>query len=322
MGKPNFFIVGAAKAGTSTLAEYISKHPDVFMSRFKEPAYFLGPPPANHVSRRFRGPIHSDKYRTSLAEYLRLFDEVRHETIVGEASVNYSQLPHFPGVAERIHQFNPDSRFVYLLRDPIERAISHYWFNVQNEDEMRDIETALIDDPYYTDVNYYRMQLEPYLQLFGMERIYVMTAEALSSNPLGEVQMLFRWLGIDDSIAPDNIDLRFNTTPGTITQLKTNGFLHRFRYSGAWELIQRIIPPPISRTARRLVEKEIDRSEVDISRVVEQLRPRSIRRVTELSQLLGREFTEWKTVFDTSHDRQCLASAPIPDATGNARGSS
>ena len=72
--------------------------------------------------------------------------------IVGEASVHYTYLPLSSGVAEKIHRFNPDARLLYVMRDPIERTLSHYWHRVQRLGEHRSLSTAIKNDPQYTDV--------------------------------------------------------------------------------------------------------------------------------------------------------------------------
>src|SRR5260370_32298000 len=119
MPKPNFFIIGAMKAGTSSLHSYLGNHPAVFMCTPKEPAFFQ-----NH-----RPEDPSRPYKHDLNAYLALFADAGDRPIVGESTTDYTKLPKWPGVTEWILAFNPDARFLYIMRDPIHRTLSHYWWN-------------------------------------------------------------------------------------------------------------------------------------------------------------------------------------------------
>ena len=110
---PNLFIVGAAKAGSTSLYNYLKNIPGIYMSPIKEPNFF--------AEMTHNNPVWStidDKEK-----YLRLFHKVRDEKIIGEASVSYL---HDLNAPRRIHQRVPDSRIIICLRDPVERGFSHY----------------------------------------------------------------------------------------------------------------------------------------------------------------------------------------------------
>jgi hypothetical protein len=103
--KPNFFILGAAKSGTTTLHDYLSQHPDIFMSKVKEPTFF------SETFQVIKDPI----------SYYELFDQVENEKLIGESSHAYLSNPKSTRV---IHGLFPDAKFILLLRDPIDRANS------------------------------------------------------------------------------------------------------------------------------------------------------------------------------------------------------
>jgi len=109
--RPNLFVIGAMKSGTSSLHATLAAHPQIFMCRKKEPDYFI------------------EQCNWSRGErwYLSLFARAGDKPIIGESSTGYTQAPRFHGVPQRIRGFRPDARFVYIMRDPIERTISHYW---------------------------------------------------------------------------------------------------------------------------------------------------------------------------------------------------
>ena len=119
---PNLFIIGAMKSGTTSLHEYLNEHPDIFMSNVKEPGYFAEC---------------MNYYPKDLAWYESLFKEAKGEMIIGESSTNYTKLPICTDVVNKIWEFNPDARFIYVMRDPIKRVISHYWHGVKYGDERK-----------------------------------------------------------------------------------------------------------------------------------------------------------------------------------------
>ena len=94
-------------------------------------------------------------YWRSQEAYLELFNASGSRPYVGEASVYYTHLPLATGVADRIFRFNPDARLIYIMRDPVERTISHYWHRVIHNNELRPIALAIKNDRQYCDVSYY-----------------------------------------------------------------------------------------------------------------------------------------------------------------------
>jgi len=174
--RPNLFIIGAMKSGTSSLHAYLDAHPDIFMSRQKEPGYFL---------KEFTWGRGEDWY-------LSLFEGGESCRYRGESSTHYTKLPRFQGAAERLAEHCPDARLIYLMRDPIERIISHYWHMVMSHDEDRPMLEAVRNNPQYLHVSHYSMQLEPWFARFPRERILTMTFEAL----IAERADLLVWLDL------------------------------------------------------------------------------------------------------------------------------
>ena len=113
--RPNLFVIGAMKSGTTTLHEYLGSHPEICMSDRKEPGYF----------------VEEYGWSNGVDWYLRQFSGDGKEKYLGESTTDYTKLPRFKGVARRIAEFNPGAKIMYLLRDPIERTISHYWWRVR-----------------------------------------------------------------------------------------------------------------------------------------------------------------------------------------------
>lgn len=113
---PNLFIVGVAKAGTTALAELLTQHPDIYFSEFKEPNYF------SHKYLLENPVYYKELSIDKLQDYLDLFEN-KEQRYLGEASVSYFN---YPESAEKIKQFNPDSKTILILRNPVRRALSHY----------------------------------------------------------------------------------------------------------------------------------------------------------------------------------------------------
>src|SRR5262245_22975253 len=195
MGKrrPNLFLIGAMKAGTSSLHAYLRNHRHIFMC-----------PQRSEFFAKERVWSRGEDW------YLTLFAAAESESVIGEKSTVYSKIPLFPGVPERIAKFNPEARFIYIMRDPVERTISQYWFHIQFCGERRDMLTAIREDPQYTDTSNYAMQLAPYVELFGPDRIATLTLEELSKNTPNVMRRLFTWLGVNASFVPPNLEQREN----------------------------------------------------------------------------------------------------------------
>jgi hypothetical protein len=208
---PNLLILGAAKSGTSSLYRYLGQHPQVFMSHFKEPTFFVWEgreydiqgPGVEQIGKRMIKDIDS---------YLRLFSDGRHQRIRGEASTGYL---HTPGVAETIRHHVPEAKLMAILRNPIDRAYSAFLHAQRlGLEPMSDFEQALDDEPHrvrtgwiglttYTTVGMYAEQLERYVAVFPCQQIRIYLFEDLARDPIGLAQDSFRYLGVDDSFEPD-----------------------------------------------------------------------------------------------------------------------
>src|SRR4051794_4939656 len=193
---PTFFVIGAPKCGTTSLHTDLDRHPSVSMSRVKEPWVFAGP-----------------DYEERLGEYDTLF--AAGATARGESSAVYALHPYFPGVPERIAKAVPDARFVYLVRDPIERAISHHAQLVTDGKEARPLEQALLADDQpanvYVAASSYATQLERYLSISPGERILVVEQAALLARPEETMSRVFDFLGVDPALWPKRKQTVMNT---------------------------------------------------------------------------------------------------------------
>ena len=185
---PNFFIVGAGKAGTTSLYEWLKQHPQVFMSSVKEPRFFASdlPHPAGLVIR--------DEH-----EYLNLFSKASGYQAIGEATVSYFRF--WRVVSDRIRRAVPNARIIILLRDPVERAYSAYLALYRIGRERREsFYEALRDSPdapIYCQT--YAMPTRAYLEAFGEQNVLVLMFERLESRPRELLAEVASFLEIDQA---------------------------------------------------------------------------------------------------------------------------
>lgn len=207
---PNFLVIGAAKAGTTALWHYLRQHPELYMSRHKEPRFFaLYGRPVN-----FRGPGDMTRFNfvTELETYQQLFAGVQDEKAIGEVSPWYMYVD---SAAPAIRKLLPDVKLVAILRDPVERAFSNYLHAV-NEGleplptfrEAMDAEKARIRDNWsprfhYKSKGFYYRQLQHYLEYFDRSQLRIYRYEQLAADPGALFADLFEFLGVDPAFQVD-----------------------------------------------------------------------------------------------------------------------
>src|SRR5919109_2411298 len=195
---PNFFIVGAQRAGTTSLYHYLKEIPGVYMSQVKEPSYF-----APNYIRRDPGRFLKDK-----EEYLRLFENAGGYTAVGEASPSYLWDPDTPKL---IHQTVPHARIIMILRDPIERAYSNYLMRMKYsgikssfyDELMRDYksqEKLFGRSNMYVEFGMYYEQVKRYFDIFGKEQVKVIIFEEFVKHPEQSINEVLTFLGVNYTV--------------------------------------------------------------------------------------------------------------------------
>lgn len=194
---PNLFVVGAVKAGTTSLWTHLDAHPDVFMSRPKEPHFFSrAKAPANPV---VKDPV----------EYAALYARGAAHRYRGDASPSYLWDPDSPG---RIKEAVPDARIIISLRDPVERAYANYLGHIRHgldprpfHDAVRaeladaDVDLTAIPAPYVTR-GFYDEQVHRYLDAFG-DATLILLFEEFVADVRGTMHRVFEWLSVDPAPA-------------------------------------------------------------------------------------------------------------------------
>lgn len=196
---PSFIIIGAMKGGTTGLYHYLSSHPDLIPSQQKETDFFL-------TERNFR---------QGLAWYEAQFAGAGQ--IAFEASPNYTKRHLFPGVPKRIHSVLPEAKLIFVVRDPIERLVSHYIHNYAHGRESRSFSDAIADPKSnYILTSCYWYQLEAFLEFFPMDRIKIVVSEDLRNRTRETLDDVLQYLGLSDDINHAVLKSRFHESSGKL----------------------------------------------------------------------------------------------------------
>lgn len=300
---PNTFIIGAAKSGTTSLYNYLSQHPDVFMSSVKEPRYFAyaeNPPemegPGDEASNEASGAVYT------LDEYRALFAGATTEAVVGEASPVYLYDESAPRL---LREHCPDATLIVILRNPIERAYSHFLQLFQSGREpLDDFEAALDaeDDRveagwewswHYRRMGFYAEQLARYLEHFDRSQLQIYRFDRLTEAPVRFAQTVFRELGIDASVTPDT-SIRHRATG-----MPKFERLHRF-IGNPDHVLRRWIRPLLPKSVRDYILLSVRNANLEKPPMSEAARGRLAavyqEDVQRLEALLDRSFSDWLTV--------------------------
>lgn len=249
---PDFLVIGAPKGGTTSLYRYLATHPDVFMSPVKEPHYFISPE-RRPAYRGVAGNRFNSRVVWRFEEYQRLFDGRGGQRVAGEASPTYLYAE---GAPEAIRERLPDVRMITILRQPADRAYSHFCHNRRiRREPLDDFEAALeaeeqrIAEGWAPMVHYrargrYAEQLARYLAVFPSDRILILFQDDLKRNAAGVLAQVCRFLGIDDGFEFAT-GVRHNVTSG----MPRYPLVHQLfsSESGAVSLARRVLPEPFRR---------------------------------------------------------------------------
>ncbi len=212
MALPDFFVVGAPKAGTTALHAALAQHPQLYLSKVKEPKFFLcdGGPPPDHG-----GPGDAHSYREWIWQreaYERLFDDAPPGTRRGECTPFYlSDLDSH----RRIHEAVPDARLIVILRDPVDRAYSnwaHLW--ADGLETIDDFVEACAEEPRRTEAGWapiwryletglYGRQLLHLFTLFPRQQVHIIRYLSLVEQPQATLDAVSRFLGVDDGVVTE-----------------------------------------------------------------------------------------------------------------------
>jgi hypothetical protein len=279
---PTFFVIGAKKSGTSSLHYYLGLHPEIHMSRMKEPNYFCrgedGPWPIGRVTTR--------------EAYEALFGS--RSRAAGESSPSYAQHAARPGVPERIRELIPWARFIYLVRDPIERWIAHYELEAGLGSPLREGLRNLaqpLEDPCLA-ASMYATQMERYVEVFPSERMLVVDSADLKNNRTATLREIFRFVDVDDRFESPAFEEERNIMQGHDRDSPLYARLRESRLAAVWRRLPLRARLPFSTRAMRALTEPPTRPSLDqdLREALEEVfRPEAER----LRARTGKDFPSW-----------------------------
>ena len=291
---PDFFIIGAQKSGTTALHHYLNEHPDIYLPEQKETKFF----------------IDGKEYEKGLGYYEeKYFSGCENEKAVGEVDPD---IMYFPEAIPRIKEHIDNPKFIIILRNPIERAFSHYLMTYRRGIEKHAFEDAIkleegrIKKGYfermhfsYISRGFYYSQITTILEQIDRSQILYLTVEDLSNNTLDTIHRCCEFLGVSEDFEPANINKRYHEaeipkTTKVFSLLKDdNSFYSSLRAIG------RLVMPKLE--WRREFRKKLlswnlqpNKGKIVLSKEVRQLLSDTYREENKkLSELLGRDLGHW-----------------------------
>lgn len=273
---PDFLVIGAQKAGTTTLYADLRAQPAIGMSSIKEPEVLIKLPDPGEAT----------------AYYERLFPDNPAHQRRGEASTHYSQLTLYAGIPERAKSLlGSDLRLIYLVRNPVERTISHHYHAYSRDRAELDINQAVREDPAFIDNGRYAMQLEPWRKAFGPEAVKVIVFEEYVKDRAATLRAVGDFLSVPVDPALIDAGKSFNKSEGN----RVYGYLRPLLRRDAYRLwVRRVVPERLRLRLRDLMAPEApDRPPPPrpdtVDWLIDQLAPDA----DALRQLLGRDRPIW-----------------------------
>ena len=274
---PNLIIIGAPKAGTTSLHRYLDLHPDIFMTGRKELRYFW-----------------RDDWREQRAWYEAQFQS--DAPFRGEATPAYAAYPHRPHVPERMHELVPDVKLIYMVRDPIERMLSH-WVQRRADGDLTTFERYMAeydrpDNPIICPSRYW-LQIERYLEFFAPGQLLVVDQRELRVNRPETMRSIFRFIGVDDNFESPEFALERNTRGDKYGPRRVTAVL--------WDKVlwpaSRSVPSGLRDVVREPANKLLFRQITEFPRLTPSARSRLVQMLTPemqaLRQFSGQAFDSW-----------------------------
>lgn len=295
MRRPDFFVVGAPKCGTTAMDHYLKQHPEIFVLERKE-AQFFGT------------DLYSPTFIRDEEEYLGLYSGARDERRVGETSVwgLYSER-----AAAEIKRFNSDASIIAMLRNPVEMIPSlHRQYLYTGNEDIEDLKSALAAEEdrkkgwripstatfaqglFYRETARYARQVRRYFDAFGREKVHIVIFDDLKQDSAETYESTLRFLGVATDFRPDFRVV--NPSKRVRSQALRN--LSKHPREGTRRFARAIVPRPLRQRLVLALERYNTRYETPQPvnpELLESLRAEFVSEVEALSGLLGRDLTRW-----------------------------
>ena len=199
-------VLGVQKCGTTTLANWLAQHPGVTFCIQKEPDFF---------SR-------NEDWKAKLSEYHQLYLSDTRENankLWIEGSTSYSWFLEFPQVADRLFEYNPNLKFIYIVREPISRIVSHYKHNFLKGHTRKAFSKAVIEEPEFLAHSSYETQIRPFLKKFKRENFLFLPFEDLVAKEDDVLNQIFNFLDLEPLSARERIDMSAQNKSDTLKKV-------------------------------------------------------------------------------------------------------
>jgi hypothetical protein len=298
MRKPDFFIVGAPRCGTTAMYNYLQQHPDIFMSQEKELNFF-----GSDLKFNMRQLTEED--------YLSHFSEAPAEKKAGDSSVIYLYSKE---AAHEIKDFVGSARIIIMLRNPVHMMYSlHSHFVYLNQEDITDFARALEAEHYrkqgflvpdnivvprecllYREMARFSDQVKRYLTVFGREGVHIVIFDDFVKDPLGIYVATLRFLNVDTSFQPEFRVIN-RTRHARSKFLMTNVLMNR---KIAYWFNNDVLPASLKKLTRLFDKLQRLNSRPDSSRFMDPGLERKLKadfapEVRQLSELVGKDLTHW-----------------------------
>jgi len=305
MKLPNFFIVGAARAGTTSLYNYLNQHPDIFMCPIKEPNYFsltdlntIWPDAKyqltdNDLKYYINGSMKKQIQLAVISKwenYVQLFKNVKNESRIGEASTTY--LPSLTA-PKLIKKQIPEAKIIICLRNPISRAFSLYLSDLRLNLIHHKINflDAMKLRPHNLENGLYYKQIKHFLQFFNQKDVKIVLFDDLKNNPRNTVSEIFRFLEVD---AEFKIDLNVNQNQAKVQRFPViSEFLIKHPVFAKKSLkLLRLLPLKVSNMVKSIIltEKNLPKLNNDEKKFLKNYYEEDVKK---LSIFLDRDLSHW-----------------------------
>ncbi|MEY4767809.1 MAG: hypothetical protein RL637_448 [Pseudomonadota bacterium] len=291
MKYPDFFIVGAMKSATTSVYQALAQHPQLYLSPIKEPNYFC-----NDIIQTRIQQQDSWNYIPTIEAYLALFNQANSTQKCGEASVSYL-LSHI--AAEKIYQANPQAKIIMILRNPIQRAYSHYQmacaFGIETESFSSAIRRPIIQYPYmiYQHWNLYLMAglyyaaVKRYLDYFPAQQVSIIFYDQLQKQFQQILFNICHQLEVSPELLPNSIPFSMTAKQARFS------YLNRYLYqSGIKKSLSVYLPRSWINFFKNYYYQPIHSPQISITdqHFLQQFFADDI---LNLSQLLNTDLTDW-----------------------------
>lgn len=274
-------ILGAMKCGTTTLFSLLARHPNISFCKTKETDFFAN----------------TKNWSKNINRYKKHF-KIQKNAIYGEASTSYTAFPEYNlNIADILYDYNSDLKHIYIMRNPVERALSHYMHFYARKYIKYDLMEALYKMPSLINRGRYYMQIKPFIEKFGKEKVKLIVFEDFINDQSTYMKDICSFIGVDFEAFGQFKPHHGNPTEGKKRRdYKLDKYYHFIYENKIGKSIRNVIPDFLRKTGNRILEKTSGSFDVKIEmpyefqQIVYRL---SLNDIIKIEELVGRRIPEW-----------------------------